>query len=442
MRIHHTTSLLALALTSTCGAADAQQGYGYPQQSGPAAPSTIPGRGDSEARVPNVDPAPVAMPKPRKPKPQPQPSPWGGSAPTKPATPPVASQPPVASKPPVAQGNTGKPPATQTGTPPNGPVVVVTPGQNTPPPSQPQSGANDRLTSAYRGLGSSTAVIRNGGTEPATGTAAVMAPALVCAKNGNTPKIMSVQPANDASLQSGQAFIVQGLCFGSDKSTLRVTLPTQYGRIQGIDAKILDWQDGKILAQLPDGITKATPGAASVEVVSATGARGAKDAAFEPRWELVVLPGEGRIVDCANAPKSALGNNTMESCVIGGERKQSPGFLMQGNKRGGFGSEGVVNPAATFGALFYTPEDIDKGQANIGKVSFEIDLPAFAKLQGCEVSAETFETVPGIRDATASIAMAGNIATLNYRLNGTGYPGWLVVSAHCKAWVPAGLVAK
>lgn len=81
MRTHKTISLLVLALTAICGTADAQQGYGYPQPSGPAAPSTIPGRGDSEARVPVVDAAPVAMPAPRKPKPQPQqqpqPSPWG-----------------------------------------------------------------------------------------------------------------------------------------------------------------------------------------------------------------------------------------------------------------------------------------------------------------------------------------------------------------------------
>ena len=59
---------------------------------------------------------------------------------------------------------------------------------------------------------------------------------------------------------------------------------------------------------MSDGIVKAIPGAASVEVVSAAGARGAgRDIGFEPRWEKTPLKSvEGSVAACRlpNTPSS------------------------------------------------------------------------------------------------------------------------------------------
>jgi len=416
MRRHHTTSLLALALTAACGAADAQQGYGYPQQSGPAAPSTIPGRGDSEARVPTVDPAPVAMPKPRKPKPQPspQPSPWGGSAPNTPAVPPVASQPPVASKPPIAS----KPPATQNGKPPTGPVVV-TPGQNTPPPSQPQAGANDRLTAAYRGLGTNTAaVVRAGGTTQGSGASVqrTTSSVLACTQNGNTPKINRIQPASESSLQPGGAFIVEGLCFGDTRGKVIVTLPTQYGRIQANEAQILDWAGDKILAQLPDGVTKATPGAASIEIASATGTRGAgKDIGFEPRWQKQTLKSvEGSIAACKlpNTP------TTFHQCSI--ENKES-GMVMKATHWRG---------------------DTDLHPIRAASDRYDLQMPDWMRPAGCSITVSSSST-GGSTDGRASMRFEGKSAIVDWTFTGTAdSEAFMTYDLNCSVWVPAGVVLQ
>jgi hypothetical protein len=402
---HRIISLLALALTAASSAAHAQQGYGYPQQSGPAAPSTIPGRGDSEAWVPMVDPAQVATPKPRKPKPQP--SPWGGAAPVKPATPPVASQPPVASKPPVVQGNTG--------TPPNGPVVV-TPGQNT--PSQPQAGANDRLTSAYRGLGTNTAAVRAGGTTQSgslggTSIQRTTSTVLACTQNANTPRITSIRPANESSLQPGGAFIVEGLCFGDTRGKVVVMLPTQYGRIQANEAQIIDWAGDKILAQLPAGVTKATPGDASVEIASAGGTRGAgKNVAFEPRWEKVKLKSADVSVS------SCYVANIYHSCKVqGGES----GLVLKGAHERG---------------------DPEEHRTYSGTDRYDLRMPAWMRLANCSTS-PTVSNEYSARDATINTRLENASVMVDWRFTeNSGEYAFLRYDIECAVWVPVGLEAQ
>lgn len=424
---HHTMSLLALALTAACGTADAQQGYGYPQQSGPAAPSTIPGRGDSEARVPNVDPAPVAMPKPRKPKPQPQPSPWSGTAPTNPATPPVASQPPVASKPPLAskppvvQGNAGKPPATQTGKPPTGPVVV-TPSQNTPPPSQPQTGANDRLTATYRGLGTNTsAVIRAGGaTQSGSLSGASVqrttSTVLACTQNGNTPKITRIRPANESSLQPGGAFIVEGLCFGDARGKVQVTLPTQYGRIQANEAQIMDWAGDKILAQLPDSVTKATAGDASVEIASASGSRGAgKDIAFEPRWEKIKLNGVETGVSACQVPNMPAAYHYCQAIEKNG---------------------GVVLSAT------HHRGDPDSYPIRASRDRYDLRMPSWMRPASCSIGTSVSSNLSA-SGARTSVRFEGTSVHVDWEFHEKAEKeDFFIYDIECAVWVPAGVVQQ
>ena len=443
MRIHHTTSLLALALTAACGGADAEQGYGYPQQSGPAAPSTIPGRGDSEARVPVVEPAPVAMPAPRKSKPrpqpqtQPQPSPWGATAnttPAKPATPPVASQPPIAQP---------------SGMPPNsGPQVVITPGQNTPPPSQPQTGANDHLTSVYRGARTSAAVTRAGGAAQ-TGNSAlggsvqrITSTALACSQNNNTPKITRIQPADDISLQPGGTLIVHGLCFGDAWGKLQITLPTQYGRIQAQDAQILDWTDDKILAQLPDSIVKALSGAALIEVASAAGARGTgKEAAFEPRWQLSLLP------EVAARVRECVGAGAKNGCIAGGDTEYDSGFSMPKNARcSGIGTCFSSMPehrdygnVVHLNGLHYTENDIERPLR--GRDHFEVTLQPWMRPSHCDTEVTAFST-DGRQNASATARFDADGVVVDWVLSKVGDPGWLSYRANCKVWVPVGMGAQ
>lgn len=436
MRIHHSASLLALALAAACGAADAQQGYGDPQQSGPAAPSTIPGRGDSDARVPDVEPAPVAMPKPRKPKPQPQPQPslWGGTAPAKPTTPPVASQPPT------PQPN---------GLPPNSsPQVVVTPGQSTPPPSQPQTGANDRLTSVYQGTRSSSAVVRAGGTTQtgnslAGGSAPRMtSPVLACSQNGNTPKITRIQPADERSLQPGGTFIVHGLCFGDARGKVQITLPTRYGRIQAHDAQVLDWAGEKILAQMPDGIIKALPGAAAIEVASAAGVRGSgKETAFEPRWQLSLLPEVvARVRECTGAGAKNM-------CIAGDDTESDSGFDMPKNTRcSGIGTcFSSMSDSMNYGnvvhlnGLHYTESDIERPLR--GRDRFEATLEPWMRPSHCDTEVTAFST-EGRQDASATARFDTDGIVVDWALTKVGDPGWLSYRANCKVWVPVGLGAQ
>lgn len=411
MRIHHTTSLLALALTAACGAADAQQGYGYPQQSGPAAPSTIPGRGDSEARVPVVEPAPVAMPAPRKPKPkpqpqtQPQPSPWGGTAPTKPTTPPVASQPPVTSQPPVIT----QPP-------------VVSQPNNTPPSSGPQAGANDRLTSAYRGMPKTSPIVRGGAAQTSGGVAAgsvqrTTSTALACSENGNTPKITRIRPANESSLQPGGAFIVEGLCFGGAHGKVHITLPTQYGRIQANEAQILDWDGEKILAQLPDGIVKAIPGDAAVEVASAGGTRGAgKDIAFEPRWEKVRLDGVNVNVTACKVPKTPV---SFHFCTIR--------------------SDGTAS-------ILTATHDRYDSDSRIGAASrdrYDVLMPQWMRPADCGIAVATSTSDASTPLGTATAAYDGNSVVVDWQFNDKAEKGSTIrYDVKCTVWVPVGVVAK
>lgn len=408
MRIHHTMSLLALALTAACGTADAQQGYGYPQQSGPAAPSTIPGRGDSDVRVPVVEPAPVAMPKPRKPKPQPQPqpSPWGGIAPAKPTTPPVASQPPVTSQPPVIT----QPP-------------VVSQPNNTPPSSGPQAGANDRLTSAYRGTPKTSAIVRGAGAAQTGSSVAgasvesTTSTVLACSQNGNTPKITRIRPANESSLQPGGAFIVEGLCFGDARGKVQITLPTQYGRIQANEAQILDWDGEKILAQLPTGIVKAISGDAAVEVASAGGTRSAgKNIAFEPRWEKVRLNGVDVNITACKVPNMPP---QFHECTIRSD-----------------GSAPILT------AIHYRGEpDSQVGVASRDR--FDVVMPQWMRPADCGIAVATSTSDGSTPLGAATVAYDGNSVVVDWKFNGKAEKGSAILyDVKCTVWVPVGVVAK
>lgn len=411
---------LSLGLICACGHAHAQhedenRTYGYPGQSGsgPAAPSTIPGRGDSNARVPDVRPAPTVQPRPRKP--DARPSPWGGTAgtqtpntapmPNKPATPPTT--PPSSSQPPIAQ---------------NGGSSTTTPGASTPPPSQPQAGANDRLTTAYRGLGGNGAAVRAGGAAPVKGgsagsvTTVATSAVLACTKNGNTPKITSVRPANEAALQPGQAFIVEGLCFGDGAGTVRVVLPTQYGRIQGLDARILDWQGDRILAQLPDGIVKAIPGAASIEIMSAAGARGpGKDVSFEPRWEKTALKGiEGSIGACRlpNTP------STFHQCSMKNE-----------------GSRTVMKSTHWRGDTHLHP-------LRAGTDRYDLRMPDWMRPASCSISFSSSST-GDTKDGSATTRFEGKSAIVDWTFTATAdSEAFLIYDLSCDVWTPVGVVAS
>lgn len=414
--MHRTISLLALALTAACGTADAQQGYGYPQQSGPAAPSTIPGRGDSEARVPVVDPAPVAMPAPRKPKPKPQPqtqpSPWGGTVPTKPTTPPVASQPPVTSRPPVVS----QPPVVTQ------PPVVSQPN-NTPPSSGPQAGANDRLTSTYRGTPKTSAIVRSGGAAQTGGSVVgasvqrTTSTVLACTQDGNTPKITRIRPANDSSLQPGGAFILEGLCFGDARGKVQVTLPTQYGRIQANEAQILDWDGEKILAQLPDGVVKAISGDAAVEVASAGGTPGAgKDIAFEPRWEKVRLNGVEMNVTACRVPNTPA---PFHFCTIRSDGTAS--ILSAIHDRG--------DPDSQIGAA--------------SRDRYDVLMPQWMRPADCGIAVATSTSDGSSPLGTATAAYEGNSVVVDWQFNDKAEKGSTIrYDVKCTVWVPVGVVAK
>lgn len=410
---------LSLSLCALCANAQGQdenRTYGYPGQSGsgPAAPSTIPGRGDSNARVPDVRPAQTVQPKPRKPN-APT-SPWGGTAgtqtPNKPTTP---------SQPPVAQNDSpAKPPVAGNG---SGSGSTTTPGPNNPPPSQPQPGANDRLTSVYRGLGSTGAIIRNGGAAPikggttsTAGTVSTSSSVLVCTKNGNTPKIASIQPANDATLQSGQVFIVQGLCFGDGAGTVRVTLPTQYGRIQGIDAKVLDWQGDKILAQLPDGIVKAIPGAASVEIVSAGGTRGAgKEIGFEPRWERTALKGVEASIAACKVPNTP---STFHRCEI---KVDGTRLVMKSTHWRG---------------------DTDLHPIRSGSDRYDLRMPDWMRPAGCSLTFSPSST-DGAKDGSATTRFEGKSAIVDWVFTtAADSDAFMVYDLSCDVWTPVGVVTQ
>jgi hypothetical protein len=412
---------------------DRDDRYGDRSNSGPAAPSTIPGQGDSKARVPMVKPVPATEVKPRKPKPQA--SPWGGTTQSNSIPPPVTSQP---ASPPVAQPN---------GTPQSsGPKVVVTPGQSTPPPSQPQSGANDQLLTSYRGLSTSSAAIRgaSAGTATRAGSAIdasqrTTATALVCSQNGNTPKITRLQPANESTLEPGAALIAQGLCFGAARGKVLVTLPTQYGRIQAHDLQILDWTSDKILAQLPADIVKALPGAALVEVAAADGLRSAgKEATFEPRWQLSLLPVlAARVRECR-------GEGAKNKCIAGEDTESDNGFMMPKNSRCmGIGTcyssmpENRSNSnALNLSGLHYTEDDIRSVLR--GRDQFEVTLQSWMKPSHCDIEVTAFST-DGRQDASATARFDANAVVVDWSMSKVGDPGWLSYSANCKVWVPAGL---
>jgi hypothetical protein len=402
MRRHTTLSLLATSLTMAAAAfhddARAQQGYGYPEHSGPAAPSTIPGQGDSSARVPVVDSAPAPMPKPRKPKPGAKPSPWGGA-------PPVATQPPVASQPPAgpSPGSGGNPPP---------------PAQSTPMPSQPQGGASDRLTGTFRGSSgvASGAVSRKGDASGSgiDGSAQrTTSTVLACTQNGNTPKVTRIRPASDAALKPGATFIVEGLCFGDARGKVQVTLPTQYGRIQANEAQVLDWDGDKILAQLPEGIVKATPGAASVEIVSAAGTRGAgKDIGFEPRWEKRPLRDvEGSIVTCKvpNTP------TTFHRCSI---EHAGAGVVMKSTHWRG---------------------DTDLHPIRAGSDRYDFRLPDWMRPAGCSITFSASAT-DGTKDGRATTRFEGKSAIVEWAFTETAdSDAFLTYDLSCDVWTPAGV---
>jgi hypothetical protein len=379
-------SLLATSLTMAAALHDdarAQQGYGYPEQSGPAAPSTIPGQGDSSARVPVVNPAPPPMPKPRKPKPGAKPSPWGSA-------PPVASQPPTETSP----GSGGNPPP---------------PAQGTPTPSQPQGGASDRLTGTFRGSpGVGGGAISRKGDASGSGIDAsaqrTTSTALACTQNGNTPKITRIRVDNETALQPGGTFIVEGLCFGDAKGSVQVTLPTQYGRIQTQRAKVLDWAGGKILAQLPADIVKAIPGDAAVEIESSGGTRGAgRDVAFEPRWEKIPLR-DLRDMVSVGVCGSPVHDKSINVCHVDDRSGELTGSHQTGS----------------------------------GTDRYEFRLAHGMRLAACAMTKET-TTHDAIPDAEATVRVDAATAIVDWRFKHDNRFKSLNYQVTCQAWAPAGL---
>lgn len=431
MRTHR--SLLKFAIAATVVAvgpmpAMAQQdyGYGYPQNSQPAAPSTIPGQGDSSARVPDVQPAPQYRPVPKKPRPQN--IPWGGADSGARPAPPMTSQPPLGTPVPPAQPpvvRNDAPPVVQPGsTPPAGkPQVTVTPGQTTPPPSQPQGGANDRLAATYRGLGTNTAaVIRAGGATQGGGSAAggsamrTTSTVLACTQNGNTPKITRIRPANESSLQPGSTFIVEGLCFGEARGKVQVTLPTQYGRIQPNEAQILDWAGDKILAQLPDGVTKALPGDASVEVASSAGTRGAgRDIGFEPRWERTALKDVEGSVGACKVPNTPT---TFHHCAV---KVDGPRLIMKSTHSRG---------------------DTDLHPISAASDRYDLRMPDWMRPAGCSITLSS-STSDGAADGRATTRFEGKSAIVDWAFSAAAdSEAFMTYDLTCDVWTPAGVVAQ
>lgn len=265
-------------------------------------------------------------------------------------------------------------------------------------------------------------MVRAGGAAPVkggnagTGTTVATSAVLACTKNGNTPKITSVRPANEAALQPGQAFIVQGLCFGDGAGTVRVVLPTQYGRIQGIDAKVLDWQGDRILAQLPDGIVKAIPGAASIEIMSAAGTRGpGKDVAFEPRWEKTALKDvEGSIAACRlpNTP------STFHQCSLKNE-----------------GSRIVMKSTHWRG-------DTDLHPLRAGTDRYDLRMPDWMRPASCSISFSS-STTGDAKDGSATTRFEGKSAIVDWTFTATAdSEAFLIYDLTCDVWTPAGVVAS
>ncbi len=485
-------------------------GYGSVYGAGgqAAAPSTLPGNQGGGTVVPQVQPPPVYAPV-RK-QPQPGAIPWGGSAgsglpePADGWTPPpisaTARKPrpspvlapapaespsmdsPVPMQPvPMAEApsTSGKPPA---GSPPvetQRSRVVVTPGVGTAPPAAPidLAGANERLRSSYLslqadagfttqmasatspvGASSVSASARISRVGPSPGLTSVLddvqaqriaAPALWCARNGDTPVISHIRPATEAGLLPGVAFVVQGNCFGDRGGSLRVNLPTPFGRIRAVEAQVLNWEGTKLFVQLPGDIVNVIPGEATVEVVVAAGARSAGKAVnFEPRWERIALPAvESRVGECQ-------GEGAMDRCVANADTESDYGFKMPKNCRNsGIGScfkvddGGQAMPPGTsyLSGQHYT-EDLIRYRKNLpsprGRDSYELSLPPYLKPSHCDASVTAFETEAGRLDASASARFDGSSVVVDWSFDRYGEPGWLQYRARCQVWAPVGVALR
>lgn len=161
-------------------------------------------------------------------------------------------------------------------------------------------------------LGRSLATSRGGDVSRVQAGSQIQATALLCSRNGGQPLLRRLTVAGDGALAPKAAFVIQGQCFGAAPGTVKVILPTAYGPIRSVDAQVVDWQAGKIFAVLPD-VDRVIPGAATVDVTAAGGARGSSaPLAFEPAWELrqrSIPATTGRIDSCA-------GGGYFSRCVL------------------------------------------------------------------------------------------------------------------------------
>lgn len=494
--------LAAAAMAALVPAAAQQPDYGYGAQAPAAgAPSTIPGQRSGGLQVPQVQPPPAAQrrsqrPPPRGsidwgsgasgsgaayPQPQPQPPAPAPEAPVAATPAPAAPAPATAMQPAseMARPSSNAPlvpadpapeaAAIESSAASAPPVLRVQEAAPSPPPAPaPDLGrANAQLSESFRTLdadsavrvqsnvgatnavirGTSTARIKSGSATQVQSEQTIAAPALVCAKNGNTPVINRLRPAQEQGLMPGAALVVQGNCFGSSAGTVRLMLPTPRGRIRAVDAQVLNWENGKLFAQLPADLQNVVPGEATVEVWAADGRRSAAETiAFEPNWALRPLPElPARVRDCQ-------GEFALSRCKANDDSEASPNFSMPKNCRNGglftcFGSN-AQDPEAPAGESFifgqhYTQDVIrfrkDKPSPR-GRDLYELNLPPYLKPSHCAASVTAFETEPGTQDSSASARFADNNVVVDWSFNRYGERGWLQYQVRCQVWAPIGVV--
>lgn len=429
----------------------AQPGWGDPVGGYPAADEPL-----TQAPPSTPSSRPVLAGKPKlKPVPAEQ-SPMGSPAPMQPA--PMAEAPPAATQ---------------------RPKQVVTPGIGAAqlPTQTDMASANERLRSAYPSLQADanftaqmvsatsiagTSSIANSsrisrvGTSPGTTSVLddtqaqrIAAPAVWCARNGNTPVISRIRPATETGLLPGVAFVVQGNCFGDRGGSLRVNLPTQFGRIRAVEAQVLNWEGTKVFAQLPGDIVNVIPGEATMEVVAAAGLRSAgKPVNFEPRWERIALPAvESRVRDCR-------GEGSVNRCRANDDSEADPRFNMPKDCRySGIGTcygqdrgdPQVANGEALIFGQHYT-EDLIRFRKDRpsprGRDSYELSLPPYLKPSHCDASVTAFETEAGRLDASASAHFDGSNVVVDWSFDRYGEPGWLQYRARCQVWAPVGVALR
>jgi len=123
-------------------------------------------------------------------------------------------------------------------------------------------------------------------------------PAGWCQSQGNTPRISRVLADGNRLTPDGE-FVVQGRCFGRQRGTVQVTLPSPVGTLT---LTPLEWADHKLLVKLPPEISGLAASEARLSVL-----RGDQVLStllpmpFEPVWVETDVPSRLlRLLDCAN----------------------------------------------------------------------------------------------------------------------------------------------